>query len=82
MTMELMNCKERLCIQFIVNFLYCSCWISFDKDVVWGFVGPMLLIIVVISHAYINYSNRAVIHTYTHIHTYIMYILFRSTPSF
>ena len=47
------NCH---CLKFysselnIVNFVFCSCWLSFERHFTWAFVGPVLLVCLVSGH--------------------------------
>ena len=55
--MELMIGKVKNIYSFIIQPLYYThciyrCWISEERGAIWGFVGPMLLIIMVIVYTY------------------------------
>jgi len=40
----------RASLKRLLFFVFSSCWLSVDNGLIWSFVGPALLIIVVSSH--------------------------------
>ena len=48
--MEMMNCKHYIIIYAShgnLIFCMCSCWIGTNDGAIWGFVAPMIAIIIV-----------------------------------
>ena len=49
-SMEMMTCEYRFSFILMLKFCHCkirSCWIKTDDGAIWGFVAPILVIILV-----------------------------------